>query len=241
MAMPALDDVLAATYLALAQNQRGDYEMVLRALKAAIKAAALQGLSVGATALTHVNYLTTVLTPWITAYSVASGAQTTMDLYDLLPTREGGKNLYTCSCGRCLGAIRFAINNREVNVAKKAISATVVGMPFVMLYSAGRNVYKWSKGTKGVEREAHSRQLQTSALPLARTRKVRTAPQRFETRTEVLRAGCPKAQAAIAILMGELAVDTPNQSPLAYQKTIAAVTAMSGWQEIKKTMYAGPF
>jgi hypothetical protein len=76
---------------------------------------------------------------------------------------------------------------------------------------------------------------------LARNHKVQVAPQRFETRIQVLRPGCPKAQAAIAILMKELAVAAPNQSPLAYKKTIAAVTAMSGWQKIKKTMYAGPF
>lgn len=113
-------------------------------------------------------------------------------------------------------------------------------MPFVMAYSAGRNAYKWKQGTKGGDRTAHSKQLQSSAMPTPRKRK-RMVDGKIVEVMEIMTKGCPKAQAAIAILMGELAMVSANQSPLAYEKTIAAVTAVSGWQEIKKTMYGGPF
>lgn len=240
MSMPSLDLVLATTFMTLPQAERSDYEMVKRAFSAAVKAGISQGVSTGVTALTHVNFLTMALTPWLTAYNVAAGAQTTMDLYDLLPANEGGKDAYACSCGKCVAAVRFSIANREARVAKQAISATIVGMPFVMAYSAGRNAYKWKQGTKGGDRMAHSKQLQSSAMPTPRKRK-RMVDGKIVEVMEILTKGCLKAQAAIAILMGELAVGAANQNPVAYEKTIAAVTAVSGWQEIKKMMYGGPF
>jgi hypothetical protein len=109
-----------------------------------------------------------------------------------------------------------------------------------MAYSAGRNAYKWQQGTKGGDRTSYSKQLQTSAMPTPRKRK-RMVDGKIAEVMEILTKGCSKAQATIAILMGELAMASANQNPLAYEKTIAAITAVSGWQEIKKTMYGGPF
>jgi hypothetical protein len=243
MSMPSLDQVVGETYLTLPQSERGDYETVLKTLDAALKAGIGQVVSTVVTVLTGVNYLTVALKPWLAANSVRKNATTTMDLYDLLPVNEGGKNAYLCLCGLCEDTVRFAIGKREANAIKHGLSAAVVPVPFIAAYSVGRNAWKLAHGTKGADRTAHAIQLQTSALPLVRKRKVKVeggAKMELREETQILKPGCPKAQAAIAILLKELDMNFPSQSPLDYPKSIAAITSMNGWQPLKKAMYGGP-
>ncbi len=234
MPMPKLDEAIIRAYYSMNNSQRRSYAFIERAILEIIGKSASTGLQALSSGL---GPLGMALSPWINARIVYKSAKTTMDLHSLVPTgRRSRKSDYACVCKQCDKIIHFVIDKRESSASKKAISSTVVLAPLVGLYMVGRNSYKYARGTKGLIREGYAKKLTESARPIGRTKTVRISRATTGIRYDVMKGGCRKAQAAIAILLKELSYQNPATNPLNYAKTMAAITSADGWVGVKKAM-----
>lgn len=155
-----------------------------------------------------VNPVTTAAGPWIAAARVARQITPNITFNDMLPSSEGGHNLYPCTCGRCFRALRYIIGRQEMSVARTAVGATVVGLiPAVIHYAVTLDT---------ANKTLHAHQLHDSARPEGRvSHHIERRPGNFaidgvrqivDVRVDdviVTKYGCPKAQAIIAVLCGE--------------------------------------
>ena len=235
--MAKLDEYAATLDHSATEQQKRDYYQLGRLVKQVIVDTASHFLTKGLHAL---GPLALALSPWLAAAKSVSVVKRQMQLYDLLPVEQKGKNLYACSCHKCVEILEWVIDKREYKALKTGVAATVVGLPFVLGYSGVRTLYKKAKGTKGKTREQYAMHLQKWAMPIWGLTKVRRQGG-LTTEVKIVRAGCRKAQAITAIMMGELSGDNPSQNVAHYEKTVSAMVATNGWVHIKSKMYTGPF
>ena len=231
------EHLLIADFIHLDEKKKGDYETSKNFMKQVAKTAVSQGVKHGLNAISKgLGPVGMAMAPALSAAKLASSAQSTMNLHDLLPDSRPSRDLeYPCTCpgDKCVKAVTFSIYRREKSAIKTGISASVVGAPFVALYSLGRNIYKWSKKKKGKERMEYAMGLIDSAKP----RYIRPeGPEIVTDFPELIAPGCPKAQAAIAILFRELDTRKPAQNSLAYPRTTAAILSINGWIKVKGAM-----
>jgi hypothetical protein len=144
---------------------------------------------------------------------------------------------YSCSCGKCDEIQAYFVGNMEQKTIRAAANATVVGAPFEALYSFGRNVYKWSTGTKGQKREGYAKLLQEAARPqFKRVQTIRLDGTFVKDRRgqilEITRPGCRRAQAMLALIYGELELDAPEQDLGHYFETVTSLVNPQGYRRI---------
>jgi hypothetical protein len=129
----------------------------------------------------------------------------------------------------CRAVRNFLVAQKEAKVARTAINATVVGVPFYAIYSAARSIYKRATGTIHQDRAMFAQHLVRDALPVLKLR--------GET-VEIVERGCRRAQALIALMCGELALQAPNTNVANYPKTLAALVHPDGWDTISAALSA---
>jgi hypothetical protein len=59
-----------------------------------------------------------------------------------------------------------------------------------------------------------------------------------QRRVEIVEPGCRRAQALIALLCGELNLETPNGNATNYPRTMAALLHPDGWEAIATALSA---
>ena len=129
----------------------------------------------------------------------------------------------------CQTVADFLKEQKDAKAAKIAINSTVVGVPFYMVYAAARSIYKRATGTIHQDRSQAAQHLIRSAMPTIRVR---------QDDVQIVEHGCRKAQALMALLLGELNLETPHNNPTNYPKTLAALIHPDGWYALSSAFSA---
>lgn len=129
----------------------------------------------------------------------------------------------------CKNVRDFAVAQKEAKAARIAVNSTVVGAAFYAVYSAARSVYKRANGTIHQDRALNAQHLVRSALPVLRLN---------GDTVEIVERGCRRAQALIALLCGELALQAPSRTLASYPKTFAALVHPDGWDRVAAALSA---
>ena len=105
------------------------------------------------------------------------------------------------------------------------------------MYSLGRNIAKWSSGTKGQVRERYAKALWNNARPAFKQSASASSNGHFVRNhkgqiVEITRGGCRQAQAMLAIIFGELELDQPDQTLAHYSITLPTLVNPKGYKRI---------
>ncbi|TWI72279.1 hypothetical protein LZ24_01687 [Desulfobotulus alkaliphilus] len=246
--IPELDEIIAYMSTDKDYASQVDWNRRLNKIVSTLNPVATTGSShaIGQ-ALHNLNPLTMIASPFVGAYKAYKAGSLQETLWALTDAKYA-KNYklyklgdYPCTCtapifkkiamvpvANCSEVLTFICNQLNSRAARGAIAGTVVGSPFEMLYSAGRVIQKKIQGTSGQDRNRMSQALQNAARPEIEPvlRKLKTGGKK----------GCRQAQAIVAILLGELELDTPSQDINTFALTIGALASPKGWESIKPKM-----
>ena len=192
--------------------------------------------------------LTYAVAPMRGAYSVFRTATLLDKIYALSDKKYASAYThyhlgdYPCTCGQhcdlnCDEITEYFVANMEQKTVRAAANATVVGAPFEAMYSLGRNLYKWSTGTKGQVRARYAKALWSNARPVFKRgvslgRRASCVKNHRGEVLEITRSGCRRAQAMLAIILGELELDKPAQALEHYSTTLPTLVNPMGYKRI---------
>ncbi|WEF34220.1 hypothetical protein [Pseudoduganella chitinolytica] len=163
--------------------------------------------------------LAPVLAVWVGAAQVAYSTKKSFAYWDLVSKDKRGGGLYPCTCGKCDAHAFYLANRFDVKQATFAASLFVV--PAV--YTVPKMVYDTFLNSTLKERKLTlAKDLQAGALALGKLDRSTKPAQ-----VTVVRPGCRKAQALIALLFGEAHADRAR-----YRKTLAAILTANGYRAI---------
>ncbi len=145
---------------------------------------------------------------------------------------KGDKKQQVSYSATCKDIIDFVKEQSDAKAAKIAVNATVVGIPFYMLYALGRSIYKRASGTIHSARTTMAQALVTRATP-----EFEYDARKREVKIRV--AGCRQAQALTALLVGELDLESPKEKGEDYPLTLGALFCPDGWESVYRAMSAG--
>lgn len=129
----------------------------------------------------------------------------------------------------CQTIVDFLKEQKDAKAAKIAINASVVGVPFYLVYAATRSIYKRATGTIHQDRSQAAQHLIRSAMPAIRFR---------QDGVQIVERGCRKAQALMAFLLGELDLKAPKNDFDHYPRTWAALIHPDGWYDLASAFSA---
>lgn len=174
-------------------------------------------------ALTTANPLLVALTPMISAAQVFSMASRNMALKDLSDLA------HVCECGTCRKGLEFIVDRDDGKAARIALSSTVVGLPFVALYTVGRKTYHKFQGDQSEKHQvAQNLLIHGQKITAAKDPKTGQVDVDSNGKLQVVTKGCPIAIATIATLF-----EDSITKGSCFIQTISALAAQDSIKEIK--------
>lgn len=151
-----------------------------------------------------------VLAPWIAAADIARQAGDIFELHDLKDyaaarNNSGSDVRYFCKCGNCFNNIKYVVDKKERNVARKAVGVFTFGISAIV--TSANSIYKSFQS--GRPKEMTSKGLVDSA-----------------------RGGCTVAMATIFLLSGNWQFLRGGNAGI-MRRAIAIMTSSDGWEVLK--------